>query len=554
MTDIKYALPLGAKLKSQNEYTITKILGQGGFGITYIATAQVKVGNIPVNANFAIKEFFLNGKCKRANDCITLIPLDDSFTKEIDKSLQDFIVEGERINKLCRADEHIVNVNEVFTANNTAYFVMEYIDGGNLKEYVERKGALSEKEAKEIILPIATAIGKMHEEHILHLDIKPENIMIKWTENGRISPIIIDFGIAMHFDKQGKATTKSKNENVSDGFAPTEQYGPITHFSPKVDVYALGATMFYMLVGNDPQISFDVSTEYLESNLNGISDVVKTAIIHAMALNKSDRTANTKEFLAELSADWPHREALKPKVEDNHQTQTKSFRTQQQQKNKTKKISLNEDSSLIDKIKGNLMPISGIALVVILIIGAALTLPGQCSTEVGTLLPNDSINKDSIVAESDSLTAKELIQDTIVKQEPVKPVEPVTETPRPTVDNNTKNTDNERLAKEKQDAQAKAEAQKKAEEQAKAKAEAQRIAEEKAAKAKIEAQKQAEEQKARNAKIQNKVKQAYSAAHSGDAATAKRLVNEITAEGGEWRAKGQAMKNEFKALGVYDFD
>ncbi len=546
MTDIKYALPLGAKLKSQNEYTITKILGQGGFGITYIATAQVKVGNIPVNANFAIKEFFLNGKCKRANDGITLIPLDDSFTKEIDKSLKDFITEGERINKLCHADEHIVNVNEVFTANNTAYFVMEYIDGGNLKKYVERKGALSEKEAKEIILPIATAIGKMHEEHILHLDIKPENIMIKWTENGSISPIIIDFGIAMHFDKEGKATTRSKNENVSDGYAPPEQYGSITHFSPKVDVYALGATMFYMLVGNDPQIAFDVSTEYLESNLQGISDTIKYAIMHAMALNKTARTTNAEEFIAELHAKKQYRETQEPKTADVATSkQTRAFRPQQQ-KNKTKKISLDEEGSFINKTKGfigdHLMPISSVAIVALLTIGAALMLPGQCSKEAETLMPNDSINKDSVVMENDSMTAKEPIQDTIVHE----PVEPVTQTPLPAVDSNTKNTDDERLAKKKQDAQDKARAEQERKDEEK------RIAEEKA---RIEAQqRQAEEQKARNAKIQNKVKQAYSAAHSGDAATAKRLVNEIIAEGGEWRAKGQAMKNEFKPLGVYDFD
>lgn len=302
MDNIKYSLPLGTKLKSQYEYTITQVIGQGGFGITYIATADLKVGNIVATARFAIKEFFLNGKCKRAADGVTLVPLDDPFEAEIKESLKDFITEGERINKLCRADDHIVNVNEVFTSNNTAYFVMEYINGGNLVNLMRQKGMLDAEEAKEIIIPIAKAIGKLHEERVLHLDIKPENIMMKTTEEGKLFPVIIDFGISMHFNKQGKATTRSKNGAVSDGFSPVEQYGHVNSFAPQVDVYALGATMFYMLTGKTPQQAFDVTTDYLEQSLNGTDEVVKAAVMHAMAKDSASRTESVEVFIEELNS------------------------------------------------------------------------------------------------------------------------------------------------------------------------------------------------------------------------------------------------------------
>ena len=540
MKEITYPLPIGTKLKSQNEYTITEVLGQGGFGITYIATADVKVGNITVKgARFAIKEFFLLEKCKRADDGISLIPMDKSLSEEVEECLEDFLTEGRRINKLCHADEHIVNVNEVFTANNTAYFVMEYLDAGNLDRYVERKGKLSGKEAKEILIPIAKAIGKMHKERILHLDIKPENIMMKKLDDGTLSPVIIDFGIAMHFNKQGKATTNSKNKSVSVGYSPIEQYGKIDSFMPNIDVYALGATLFFMLTGEEPRQAFDVTPEYLEDSLKGTDDILKSAVTHAMAKEVVSRTESAEAFIEELGR--KKKEVVRKPTERISAKKPKGNTV----------LLTEEDGSQSDKIKTFTKPLVAVILVGALAIGAALILPGQCSKEDVTITTNDSTNKDSVVVESDSLTAKEPIQDTIVHES----AEPITQPPSPTIESNTQKADDERLAKEKQDAQAKTEAQKKAEEQAaKAKAEAQRKAEEQAAKAKIEAQKQAEEQKARNAKIQNKVNQAYSAAHSGDAATAKRLVNEITAEGGEWRSKGQAMRNEFKALGVYDFD
>ena len=397
MKDIKHSLPIGTKLKAQNEYTITSAIGQGGFGITYIATADVKVGNITATARFAIKEFFLSEKCKRADDGITLVPLDDSFAEEIKSSLKDFITEGERINKLCQADEHIVNVNEVFTANNTAYFVMEYISGGNLVDLVSRKGKLSEKEARSIIIPIAKAIGKMHEERVLHLDIKPENIMMKKQEDGTLFPVIIDFGISMHFNKQGKATTRSKNGAVSVGYSPAEQYGHITSFAPEVDVYALGASVFYMLVGNDPQQAFDITPKYLERNLSGVDETVKAAVMHAMSKEKTMRTPSVEKFIDELST-----------------------RKQIVGAKKTEKLNidpLGENTLMVPSfIRGNIKVVCGALIAGVLVMGAVVFAPKGCSSPPSVVAENDSVavQNENLAAESGAKTLKHVV-DMLIK-------------------------------------------------------------------------------------------------------------------------------------------
>lgn len=380
-----YSLPIGTKLKSQSEYTITAAVGQGGFGITYLASADFKFGNITATAHFAIKEFFLKGKCKRADDGITLMPLDAPLLPEIEDCLHDFITEGERINKLCRADEHIVNVNEVFRANNTAYFVMEYIGGGSLVDLVHKKGVLSAAEAKAIIIPIANAIGKLHEANVLHLDIKPENIMMKKTDDEEIFPVIIDFGISMHFGKDGKATTRSKNGAVSDGYSPVEQYGHVTSFAPQVDVYALGATMFYMLTGKTPQQAFDVTTDYLERSLNGIDEAVKYAVMHAMAKDYATRTETIEVFVQELNG---KREEVKPvKVTEEVNTDPKK------PGGDTVRISTDNGSSLSKYIK---LGVIGVLAFIGVIVGYNLLMPSTSDNQEVKAGVGDTIPKKQI--------------------------------------------------------------------------------------------------------------------------------------------------------------
>lgn len=297
-------LPIGYVLRGgKYDYRVEEVLGQGSYGITYKVSAQIYVGNIPVRQFFAIKENFVEKYCSRKSDGVTMTFPEDC-EEEARRDINDFLAEGKRLEQLCKGHKNIVNVNETFYANNTAYYTMEYINGGDLCKIVKRNGRLSEYEALDIISPIIDAVRFVHEQHVMHYDIKPENIMIRRGENGEPDePVLIDFGIALHYDINGNLTKTSKDRGVgcSDGYAPMEQYAGDFKFSPESDVYALSATLFYMLSGKVPQKSFDITPDWIERNLpNDIKDQTRSAIIHSMAKLKDDRTKTAGAFAKDL--------------------------------------------------------------------------------------------------------------------------------------------------------------------------------------------------------------------------------------------------------------
>ncbi len=295
------ALPAGSVLDSgQHRYRIVKVLGQGGFGITYQAVAKIKVGNVSVDVPFAIKEHFISSYCERKGTTVTIS--NQSNAQEVNDSQNCFLTEAERLNRLSLEHDGLVKVNESFRANDTAYYVMEYIGGENLRQYVKRQpaGRLSEAEALPIIKKVAEAVSYLHQNQVTHLDIKPDNILLR-EDN---SPVLIDFGLAKHYDKKGKATSTLKVAGCSDGYAPLEQYVGITRFTPQADVYALAATLLYLLTGKDPRIASEVSREQIEQSLpSDVSVATRAAIVHAMQMVTANRTASVSQFCSELSAD-----------------------------------------------------------------------------------------------------------------------------------------------------------------------------------------------------------------------------------------------------------
>lgn len=280
----------GHLLRSPNySYRIERVLGVGGFGITYLASATVKVGNVSVRVNFAIKEHFMSNDCERDPDTSSVI-YSNPAKERVESSRKDFISEANRLRKVGINHDNIVKVNEVFEANNTAYYVMEYLDGESLRKYVKRKGNLSEDKMLSIMTPLVNAVNYLHQNRMTHLDIKPDNIMIVHDENGQIYPVLIDFGLSKHYDKEGNPTSTINILGCSDGYAPIEQYAGITTFSPTADIYSLGATMWFCLTGTDPK----KSTDLLEGNLSrslpdNISDYVKNIIASSTTASKFDR-------------------------------------------------------------------------------------------------------------------------------------------------------------------------------------------------------------------------------------------------------------------------
>lgn len=323
MEEYKYPLAPGDKLVSperkdnsgkviapKREYTITEVLGQGGFGITYKATSVVEIayGNIvqKTTMQFAVKEFFMKDCCDRYPD--GRMRYSNPVKESVEDGLHSFISEARRLNNICHLNHNIVGVNEVFEANNTAYFVMEYLDGGDLRQLLSQNGGkgLREDQALAIIQPIVEAMQAVHKEKILHLDIKPDNIVLRRVDDGSSDPVLIDFGLSIHFNKQGNVTSTKKTGGFSEGYSPKEQYAPIQKFAPEMDVYSLAATLLYLLTGKDPVGAFDMKKGDVEETLSRhgvkLSATTLRALVHALQPEKEARTKDMETFLKELTA------------------------------------------------------------------------------------------------------------------------------------------------------------------------------------------------------------------------------------------------------------
>ncbi len=305
MVTKKFALPIGTILKSrERSYRVVEVLGTGGFGITYKVMSTVKVGNVELTTPFAIKELFQKGCDRGADGCTVHFP--ESLREDIEESRKDFITEARRLNKLSGLSRNIVQVNEVFEYFGTAYYVMKYLDGGELAEFVRNHGALSEAKALSIIVPIAKAVETIHRERLLHLDIKPNNIVLTNSiKDECLVPVLIDFGIAKHFSSSGKPTSTKSAKGVSEGYSPMEQYDNIDSFAPEIDVYAIGATLLFLLTGKKPKKAFEIKTQdIIESIPESVSPNTREAILKAMSPYKRDRTPTMTDFLKSLKGQY----------------------------------------------------------------------------------------------------------------------------------------------------------------------------------------------------------------------------------------------------------
>ena len=312
--DISQALPAGTMLASrQRKYKIKKVLGQGGFGITYLATSRIMVENITTEASFCIKEHYIQSMNERRGTSVIIS--NPNNVADVQNSLEAFLGEARRLNSLSRHD-NIVRVNEVFEANGTAYYVMQFIDGQKLSTYVRGHdgGILPEVEALRITGEVGHALSFLHENRVTHLDVKPDNIML----NEDMRPVLIDFGLAKHYDKKGRPTSSIKVMGISEGYAPIEQYVGITEFTPEADVYALAATLFFMLTGEHPPKSTEITGTLIAERLQGhASASTVKALQHGLERLKEMRTHSVEAFLKELKETVKEPVAGKPKGDDS---------------------------------------------------------------------------------------------------------------------------------------------------------------------------------------------------------------------------------------------
>ena len=277
------------------KYELMKFLGKGGFGITYLGR------HILLNKYVAIKEYFPKDNFRRESNGIQVSYSDKSVAR---RNIEKFLKEAKTMAELNH--EGVVKVNDVFEENNTAYYVMDYIEGKSLAEQLP----IAQEQALAYIKQAAEALQYVHTKGILHLDIKPANIMI--NQSGKA--VLIDFGISKHYDSEGKGTSSS-TQGYSSGYSPIEQMTPggLKQFTPPTDIYALGATLYKIISGTTPPTSTDLADEETLSRPENMSREVFGFINKCMQQKRKDRPQTMSEVLGLIEALSGEKPKPKPK-------------------------------------------------------------------------------------------------------------------------------------------------------------------------------------------------------------------------------------------------
>lgn len=276
-------------------YEVKKHLASGGFGITYEAV------NTMFDETVAIKEFFMADIAQKDENGNVFVPLNDNQAL-FDSQKEKFKKEAKRIWKL--SNPHIVRVHEIFRANNTLYYVMDYIEGESLETKMANLGRpLSEDDVKALLPQVLDALETIHNDGLWHLDIKPDNLMM--GNDGILR--LIDFGASKQDMALGGSTMASAVA-YTELFAPIEQVEQnVKYFGPWTDFYALGATLLYLLTNNKPPKHSDILDDHTPDKHETIqipetvSDVTRKLILWMMQISPSERPQSVEEIRKFLS-------------------------------------------------------------------------------------------------------------------------------------------------------------------------------------------------------------------------------------------------------------
>lgn len=288
------ALPAGTVLKGGNaSYTLLKTLGQGSFGITYLA--KNIVGEDEVEQLFCIKEFFMRDINGRESTSVTSSNREGMF----DYYKRKFEQESDHLSRL--RHKNIVMVVDAFRANSTSYYVMQYIDGQSLDSLIAAKGRLSTDETVGIIRQVGSALGCMHSMGMLHLDVKPANVMMADEKTA----ILIDFGLSKQYDQNGQPESSTTVGSGTPGYAPIEQanHREGKDFPVQMDIYALGATMLKMLTGQRPPEASDILNfgfPKKELKQKGVPQPIIGVVEKAMKPQRSHRFQTMEQMMTAL--------------------------------------------------------------------------------------------------------------------------------------------------------------------------------------------------------------------------------------------------------------
>lgn len=280
----------------QGRYLVGKVLGYGGFGTTYLAWDYV------LQKERAIKEYLPSEFSTRAAGQSKVTVFSGDKTKQFSDGLERFVEEAKKLAKV-HNESGIVKIYDSFEENNTAYIVMEHLDGETLAQYVAREKNIPAEKAIEMLMPVMLSLQRVHAQGILHRDIAPDNIFL--TKEGEVK--LIDFGAARF-----ATTSKSRSLTViiKPGYSAEEQYRSKGDQGPHTDVYSLGATLYKMITGVNPPDALERRAYYERDKKDILSPITKyvkdinpnieTAIYNAMNIRLEDRTSTIEQFVGEL--------------------------------------------------------------------------------------------------------------------------------------------------------------------------------------------------------------------------------------------------------------
>lgn len=281
-------LPVGTELNGR--YIIGRLLGKGGFGITYLAYDQQDERAI------AIKEYYPDRIAVRSHDNITVEPMTSFQANDFSEGLECFLNEAAIIMQF-RDNSDIMGLYDIFRSNGTAYYAMEYFNGVSLKKYVENKGTLTEGQAVHIAEQLLPALSTIHSGGVLHRDITPENIIL--CSNGCVK--LIDFGSARSFSFD---TQQSMSIILKEGYAPLEQYQRKGSQNCRTDIYSLAMSLYYGCTGLTPEnpiIRLDDDSDF-ENGLKKLSDGLSEIIKKAAAVREKERYTDAQAMLADIKS------------------------------------------------------------------------------------------------------------------------------------------------------------------------------------------------------------------------------------------------------------
>ena len=287
-------LPTGSIL--HGNYRIDGYLSSGGFGNTYVAT------HILFNETYAIKEFFMKDISERGSDSSSVRVSNAGKTEEFNAQLEKFRKEALRLRKLHNV--HIVRVYDLFNENGTSYYVMDFINGENLKERLQRTGQpMAESEIRKVLDQVLDALQEVHGQGLWHMDLKPANVMV--DKSGVVK--LIDFGASKQFNSDTGGAISTSAVAYTNGYAPREQMErSYDKFGPWTDFYALGAMLYNLLTLKHPPMPGDIDDDTSPDKHEAlpmpakVSPLMRGLVLWLIKTNRKQRPQNVqqiKEFL-----------------------------------------------------------------------------------------------------------------------------------------------------------------------------------------------------------------------------------------------------------------